>query len=144
MLIINDVSKTLFEEIGLRPGFFPTPEGQGFSVLPEGDIGAGLAAYVLKEFSGKPVVMVEPFFVDKSDGSLVVGHGGPNDYTDPNGGTIISRDIRFAKTSYRYAGAPFAWHVLSPGEKQFFIHLRQMEILNLLQLWWTLYPKNMR
>ena len=30
---------------------------------------------------------------------------------------IISRDVRFAKTSWKYAGAPFAWYRISPGLK---------------------------
>ena len=29
----------------------------------------------------------------------------------------ISRDVRFAKTSWKYAGAPFAWYRFSPGMK---------------------------
>ena len=30
---------------------------------------------------------------------------------------IIARDVRFAKTSWKYAGAPFAWYRFSPGMK---------------------------
>ena len=30
---------------------------------------------------------------------------------------VISRDVRFAKTSWKYAGAPFAWYRFSPGMK---------------------------
>lgn len=30
---------------------------------------------------------------------------------------MIARDVRFAKTSYKYAGAPFAWYRISPGRK---------------------------
>ena len=29
----------------------------------------------------------------------------------------MARDERFAKTDYRYAGAPFAWYVFPEGEK---------------------------
>ncbi len=29
----------------------------------------------------------------------------------------IARDVRFAKSSYKHAGAPFAWCIFPPGEK---------------------------
>ena len=37
---LNDVDKTLYEHIGLRPGFLPTPDGPHITVTPEGDLGA--------------------------------------------------------------------------------------------------------
>lgn len=123
-LILNDVSVALFEHIGLRPGFCPTPIGPQVPVIPEGDMGAGLAVYVLKHISGEHVTMVEPFHIDSTDGCLMVGHGGPNDYTDPKGSMKISRDVRFAKSKYRYAGAPFAWYVIPEGEKTV-LHISQ-------------------
>jgi L-arabinose isomerase len=30
---------------------------------------------------------------------------------------VIARDVRFAKTKWKYAGAPFAWYRISPGHK---------------------------
>ena len=30
---------------------------------------------------------------------------------------MIARDVRFAKTSWKYDGAPFAWYRISPGMK---------------------------
>lgn len=43
----------------------------------------------------------------------------PNDHNDSSwqGNVVIARDVRFAKTDYRYAGAPFAWYRISPGRK---------------------------
>lgn len=45
------------------------------------------------------------------------GDAGPNDYTVKNSKVIIARDVRFAKTKYKYAGAPFAWTVFAEGKK---------------------------
>ena len=30
---------------------------------------------------------------------------------------MIAKDVRFAKTEYKYAGAPFGWYRFSPGKK---------------------------
>ena len=48
---------------------------------------------------------------------FAAGHAGPNDYTVEGSKVIIARDVRFAKTNYKHAGAPFAWTVFSQGEK---------------------------
>ncbi len=117
MLVLNDIDAILLETIGLRPGFTPTVGTEDVTVVPEGDIGGALAVYVLKQLIHKPVQFIEPFHIDYEKDVFAAGHAGPNDYTDPNGKTIISRDERFAKTSYTYAGAPFAWHVIGEGEK---------------------------
>lgn len=117
MVVLNDIDPVLFQHVGLRPGFTPCPGTEDVSVVPEGDIGAGLAVYILKILSGKHVNFIEPFYIDKESGCFAAGHAGPNDYTDPKGSVKLARDVRFAKTSYKYAGAPFAWYVIPPGEK---------------------------
>lgn len=121
---LNDVDKTLYEHIGLRPGFLPTPGGPGITVTPEGDLGACLAVHLLRRLSGQHTLMLEMDYIDRRDNTMVLVHGGPNDYTDPKGKTKIARDVRFAKTSYKHAGAPFAWHCLYPGEKTI-VHISQ-------------------
>ena len=123
-VILNDVDATLFKVIGLRPGFTPCPGTQDVTVVPEGDIGAGLAVYILKKLTGQHVPLIEPFHIDLKKGVFEGGHAGPNDYTDPRGKTIIARDERFAKSGYKHAGAPFAWHVISSGEKTM-VHISQ-------------------
>ena len=115
LLVLNDVDPMLFEKVGLRPGFYPTAEDVKTVIVPEGDVGAGLAAYFLKLLTGEHVHFIEPFHVDLPSDTFEGGHAGPNDYTHPGGVTKISRDVRFAKTKYRYAGAPFAWHVFPQG-----------------------------
>ena len=116
-VVLNDASKLLFEQIGLRPGFYPTPENKGdVCVVPEGDLGVGLAVYILKEISKEHVNIIEPAYVEEN-GNVKVVHAGPNDYSDPQGKTIIARDIRFARSGWKHAGAPFAWYVISKGEK---------------------------
>ncbi|MHC1721870.1 MAG: hypothetical protein AB9836_01555 [Aminipila sp.] len=53
MMALNDVDKVLYQRIGLRPGFYPTPENDGSIVaVPEGDLGVALAVYILKCLSG--------------------------------------------------------------------------------------------
>ena len=46
---------------------------------------------------------------------------GDHDYTDERYRHLvrISRDVRFAKSPYKYAGAPFAWYRIAPGLKTF-------------------------
>lgn len=117
VVVLNDVDVVLLTDVGLRPGFLPCPGTQDITVVPEGDIGGGLAVYILKLLSGRPVNFIEPFHIDAEHDCFVGGHAGPNDYTDPEGSVRIARDVRFAKTSYKHAGAPFAWYVIPPGIK---------------------------
>ena len=125
MVILNDGNSALFEQIGLRPGFYPTPENKGeVAVVPEGDLGLGLATYIALKLTGKHVNVVEPFYIEK-DGRVKCGHAGPNDYTDPSGSTIIGRDIRFARSGYKHAGAPFAWYVMPENGKKTMLHCSQ-------------------
>ncbi len=116
-LVLNDIDPVLMRHLGLRPGFTPCSEDSDVTVTPEGDIGAGLACYILKKLSGKHVSFVEPFHIDKATGLFDAGHAGPNDYREPGGKTIISTDARFAKSDFKHAGAPFAWHLIGPGQK---------------------------
>lgn len=115
LLVLNDVDKVLLTKVGLRPGFYPLHEKCETIIVPEGDVGAGLAAYILHLITGGHVHYIEPFHIDRATDTFEAGHAGPNDYTHPDGKTKIARDVRFAKTDYRYAGAPFAWHVFPEG-----------------------------
>lgn len=117
LLVLNDIDQVLFKEVGLRPGFWPTSDQVKTLIVPEGDIGAGLSCYLLKLLSGKRVNFIEPFHIDLPHDNFAAGHAGPNDYREKGGATRIARDVRFAKTQWKYAGAPFAWHVFSEGEK---------------------------
>ncbi len=121
-LVLNDVSHELFRTIGLRPGFYPLSFHKHDAVLvPEGDLGAGIMVYILRQLTGKHVNYVEPFYIEKAHGTFAAGHAGPHDYTDERYRHLvrISKDLRFAKTSYKYAGAPFAWYRISAGLKTF-------------------------
>lgn len=124
MVVLNDVDPVLLTELGLRPGFIPTPVGGDIPVVPEGDVGGGLAVYIMRELTGKHISFIEPFHMDLPDNCFAGGHAGPNDYTDPAGSVMIARDVRFAKTSYKNAGAPFAWYVIPPGRKTM-LHISQ-------------------
>ncbi|MCR5407568.1 MAG: hypothetical protein K6E61_00455 [Bacteroidales bacterium] len=118
--VYNDIDQATFRTAGCRAGFYPNWFNENVSVLvPEADIGAGLATYILKLLSGKNVNFIEPFHIEDDFGTFAGGHAGPNDHNDPKwqDNVIISRDVRFAKTSWKYAGAPFAWYRISPGMK---------------------------
>ena len=118
--VYNDIDQATFRTAGCRAGFYPNWFNENVSVLvPEADIGAGLATYILKLLSGKNVNFIEPFHIENDFGTFAGGHAGPNDHNDPawQDNVIISRDVRFAKTSWKYAGAPFAWYRISPGMK---------------------------
>ncbi len=127
-LILNDVSAEIFETLGLRPGFYPETFARHDAILtPEGDLGAGTAMYILRQVSGgKHVNYIEPFYIEKESGVFAAGHAGPHDYTDPRfrDHVRISIDARFAKTGYKYAGAPFAWYRIPEGLKTI-AHLSQ-------------------
>ncbi len=120
IMVFNDIDVAMFELIGHRPSFYPEVYERIKSVLvPEADMGAGIITYVLKLISGKRVNFIEPFHIESEKGTFAGGHAGPNDHTDPcfQKNVIISRDVRFAKTHYKYAGAPFAWYRISAGLK---------------------------
>ena len=71
------------------------------------------------EITGKNVNFIEPFHIENDFGTFAGGHAGPNDHNDPEWqkNVVIARDVRFAKTSWKYAGAPFGWYRFSPGMK---------------------------
>ena len=118
--VYNDIDQATFRTAGCRAGFYPQWFNENVSVLvPEADIGAGIITYVLKLISGKNVNFIEPFHIEDEFGTFAGGHAGPNDHNDPEwqDNVIIARDVRFAKTAWKYAGAPFAWNRFSPGMK---------------------------
>ncbi len=118
--VYNDIDQATFRTAGCRAGFYPQWFNENVSVLvPEADIGAGIATYVLKLITGKNVNFIEPFHIEDEYGTFAGGHAGPNDHNDPqwSDNVVIARDVRFAKTSWKYAGAPFGWYRFSPGMK---------------------------
>lgn len=118
--VYNDIDQATFRTAGCRAGFYPGWFNENVSVLvPEADIGAGIITYILKLLTGRNVNFLEPFHIEDDFGTFAGGHAGPNDHNDPQWqkNVIISRDVRFAKTSWKYAGAPFAWYRISPGMK---------------------------
>ena len=118
--VYNDIDQATFRTAGCRAGFYPNWFNENVSVLvPEADIGAGIITYALKLISGKHVNFIEPFHIEDDFGTFAGGHAGPNDHNDPawQQNVVIARDVRFAKTSWKYAGAPFAWYRISPGLK---------------------------
>lgn len=118
--IYNDIDQATFKTAGCRAGFYPQWFNENVSILvPEADIGAGLITYILKLLSGRNVNFMEPFHIEEDFGTFAGGHAGPNDHNDPlwQKNVIISRDVRFAKTSWKHAGAPFAWYRFNPGRK---------------------------
>ena len=120
VMVYNDIDQATFRVAGCRAGFYHPWFNENVSVLvPEADIGAGIATFVLKLISGEHVNFLEPFHIEDDFGTFAGGHAGPNDHNDPawQQNVIISRDVRFAKTAWKYAGAPFAWYRISPGMK---------------------------
>ncbi len=119
-MVFNDIDPAMFKLIGLRPGFYHPSFHRNISVLvPEADIGAGMITFILKLLSGKHVSFIEPFHIEAANNTFAGGHAGPNDHSDPDFAdhVLIARDVRFAKTSYKYAGAPFAWYRIPEGRK---------------------------
>lgn len=123
-IVMNDLDTVLHKDLGLRPGFMPCPNGHGIPATPEGDIGAGTAAHILRILSGKPAVVVEPGYINPDTGLVDIGHGGPNDYTNPDSKVKIAKDTRLLNADVDYPGAGFAWQVIGKGVKTM-LHLSQ-------------------
>lgn len=120
VMVYNDIDQATFKVSGCRAGFYHDWFNQNLSVLvPEADMGAGLATFVLKIVSGGHVNFIEPFHIETDFGTFAAGHAGPNDHNDPawKDNVLIARDVRFAKTKWKYAGAPFGWYRFNPGMK---------------------------
>ena len=120
VMVYNDIDQATFKVSGCRAGFYHDWFNRNLSVLvPEADMGAGLATFVLKIISGGHVNFIEPFHIEADFGTFAAGHAGPNDHNDPvwRDNVLIARDVRFAKTKWKYAGAPFGWYRFSPGMK---------------------------
>lgn len=120
MMIYNDIDQATFKVSGCRAGFYHNWFNESLSILvPEADMGAGVATFILKIISGEHVNFIEPFHIEDAYGTFDAGHAGPNDHNDPKwqDNVLIARDVRFAKTKWKYAGAPFAWYRFSPGLK---------------------------
>ncbi len=120
VFVYNDIDQATFKTSGCRAGFYPGWFNENVSVLvPEADIGAGLITYAMKLMTGKHVNFIEPFHIEDDFGTFAGGHAGPNDHNDPEAqdNVIIARDVRFAKTHWKYAGAPFAWYRFKAGMK---------------------------
>ena len=115
-MVLNDIDKALLDVLGCRPGFIWSSGENNAVVVPEGDIGSGVAAYTLRLLSGHQVNYIEGFFIQHKEQWIAVGHGGPNDYRDPEGKCIISTDIRYANADIKYPGAPLAWYTFPTGE----------------------------
>ena len=77
LLVLNDIDKVLQRTIGLRPGFTPCPGTDDVLVVPEGDIGAGLCAYILKKLTSQHVSFIEPFHIDSQTGTFAAGPACP-------------------------------------------------------------------
>lgn len=119
-MVYNDIDPAMFKLIGLRPGFYHPSFNKNLSVLvPEADIGAGIITFIMKILTGKHISYIEPFHIEAVHNTFAGGHAGPNDHNDPNyeNNVLIARDVRFAKSNYKYAGAPFAWYRMAPGRK---------------------------
>jgi L-arabinose isomerase len=119
-MVYNDIDPAMFKLIGLRTGFYHPSFNKNLSVLvPEADLGAGIITFIMKLLTGKHISFIEPFHIEAADNTFAGGHAGPNDHNDVNfkNNVIIARDVRFAKTNFKYAGAPFAWYRIPPGRK---------------------------
>lgn len=107
---LNDVDDCLHETLGLRPGFVAPFFGEsGSVVVPEADVGMAALGLALRLLTGKAFLFVEPFFFDENRNTFHAGHAGPNDHTvaEPTD-VVILPDAEYARSSFRFAGAPFA------------------------------------
>jgi len=119
-MVYNDIDPAMFKIIGLRTGFYHPSFNKNLSVLvPEADMGAGIITFIMKILTGKHISFIEPFHIEADYNTFAGGHAGPNDHNDINfkKNVLIARDVRFAKSDYLYAGAPFAWYRIPAGRK---------------------------
>lgn len=114
VLAVKDDSAELHTSLGLRPALYPRLYGLGKAVaplapleehaevpveplfLPEGDLGAATAAYILHRLTGSPVMFQEILFWDEIMNQLVLGHSGlQNPAFAVRNTALISRDHDF-------------------------------------------------
>ena len=96
VMVYNDIDRATFKVSGCRAGFYHDWFNESMSVLvPEADMGAGLATFVLKLISGGHVNFIEPFHIENDFGTFAGGHAGPNDHNDPRwqDNVLIARDM---------------------------------------------------
>ena len=115
-VVINDIDPKLIGTLGLRAGFVQCSAGPAVMV-PEGDIGSGIAALILKILGNDSINYAEMLFIDRKGDYIAVGHAGPCDYTVQPENCKIGNDERFARASIRYPGAPIAWYRFPAGER---------------------------
>ena len=61
LLVLNDLDKTLFERVGLRPGFYPCPNKYPVAIVPEGDVGGGLLFTSVNYYQTKVLTLLSLF-----------------------------------------------------------------------------------
>lgn len=119
-MVYNDIDPAMFKLIGLRTGFYHPSLNRNLSVLvPEADMGAGIITFIMKILTEKHISFIEPFHIEADYNTFAGGHAGPNDHNDVKyrKNVLIACDVRFAKSDYKYAGAPFAWYRIPVGRK---------------------------
>ena len=120
VMTLNDVDLALQRAIGLRPGFYPEWFFENrCPLLPEGEVAASIAAYMLQKVSDQHVNYMEPHCIDAEHDCFVAQHLGPNDYTDPVWAkrVQIATNTLNAKAACKYPGAAFGKYRFSPGLK---------------------------
>ena len=71
VMVYNDIDRATFKVSGCRAGFYHDWFNENMSVLvPEADMGAGLATFVLKLISGGHVNFIEPFHIENDFGTF--------------------------------------------------------------------------
>ena len=117
LTVLNDIDPVLLGSVGLRPGFCPTRGDSRLTVVPEGDIGGGLAVYILKLLSGRRANFIEPFYIIHQRNRFAAGHAGPNDYTQCPGNVVVARMSGSRKPNTVMRGRPLPGMFFPRGRK---------------------------
>ena len=144
VLAVKDDSAELHSTFGLRPALYPTLDGLGKGAaagaaaqeqiarpaeplfLPEGDLGAATAAYILQRLTGSPVMFQEILFWDQVMNQLVLGHSGlQNPAFAERGTALISRDQDFCQRK------PAGDGITDGAQLQFLVHPGRVTLFQL-------------
>ena len=125
-VVMNDLDNVMHRELGLRPASCPAPAATASPPRPRATSAPARRPISCACSPAAPRRSWSPAISTRYTGLVDVGHGGPNDYTDPEAKVVIAKDTRLLNADVKYPGAAFAWQVLAPGVKTL-LHLSQCE-----------------
>lgn len=106
-IAVNDVIPEMHASFGLRPCLWnPRLSRKGIAIAMEADVAACVAMVAAGWFTGEPPFYAEPYALDWSEGTILMGHAGYHDgrCADPGVPIRLVDDVEYRRTD-RFTGA---------------------------------------